>query len=87
VLAQLDHPPNSTGIQNSCAASTHTRHLTPNLTTHNRQATGASVLSELQGQREAIRRAQATLDDASAELKGGEGVIKTMMRRTKWFFG
>ncbi|KIY97469.1 hypothetical protein MNEG_10491, partial [Monoraphidium neglectum] len=50
-------------------------------------ATGASILSELQRQRETIERSQRTLDATGQELKGAEGTIKQMMKRAKWFFG
>ncbi|GBF95622.1 hypothetical protein Rsub_08604 [Raphidocelis subcapitata] len=51
------------------------------------EATGAQLLSELHRQREVIQGTQQTLDDAGGELKAGEGLLKTMARRAKWFFG
>jgi hypothetical protein len=45
------------------------------------------VLTELHRQRETIERSQHTLDATGQELKQSEGLLRTMVRRTKWLFG
>lgn len=46
------------------------------------EAIGASILGELRGQREQLKAARDTLDDAQENLSAGQRVIRRMLART-----
>jgi hypothetical protein len=59
---------------------------TQNTTTTNKKTTGATVLAELQRQRETIQRSRADLDRAQARLRESESALARMARGW-WPFG
>ncbi|GIL51303.1 hypothetical protein Vafri_7324 [Volvox africanus] len=50
------------------------------------EALGASVLAALQEQRTTIQHAHDTLHAANGDLRTADASLKTMNRRTRWFF-